>query len=153
MNKHFIITKSTPLCQRLVAEYSNMETDTEELLNKKQDLLNQIHTIISPKIKDILAVKCFELNQTQKDIDMKQFQEFISDSLVYYIEEYEPFHRNGSYGRANFETYYLVCLKNIIHIFFKNEFVSEYFYQATIVKLELQRLRRGKRRESYKTAT
>ena len=57
MKKHFNITKSTSECQRLVAEYFNMEIDTEESINQKEDIFNQIY--FNAQCKSIIGNQIF----------------------------------------------------------------------------------------------
>ena len=75
--KEFTILKSTPRCQRLVAEWTNMECDTKELELERSFIFKIIKAYVMPEALDLLReVYSIESITAEK---LSKYDDFIED--------------------------------------------------------------------------
>lgn len=146
--KFFNISKSTPECQRLVAQYSEEEIDAVT----KGKIFKRIHELIFPKSQEILILNAYKYKQNIFDYSMKQYEELISEALMYYLEEYDPLYRSryASYQKAaHFDTYFYQQLPFVITAFIKGKTLKQY-QEMLIREQELKKIEREAEREALK---
>lgn len=146
IKKHFNITKSTPQSQILVEQWTNVDESLAGYDNKRQKLFNDIKNLLNNKVFEMVIIKCYYCKIDARTIDNKQFDKFIDDSLNYFLEVYNPLYTDGSYKKpANFDTYYLNCIRYYIDLFLAGGLVTEHLQK---IELEKQR-KRDEREEMY----